>query len=69
MSLISIFHRVYMHYVDSTCPAFLSLTKTFHAGMHIIIIVISNLQTQMCIKTVAKIGLLLKIRQSKSFCN
>lgn len=35
--------------------------------MHIIIIVIPNLQKQMCIKTVAKIGLLLKIRQSKSF--
>lgn len=35
--------------------------------MHIIIIVIPNLQKQMCIKTVAKIVLLLKIRQSKSF--
>lgn len=44
-----------------------SLTKIFRAGMHIIIIVIPNLQKQMCIKTVAKIGLLLKIRQSKSF--
>lgn len=35
--------------------------------MHIVIIVIPNLQKQMCINTVAKIGLLLKIRQSKSF--
>lgn len=41
--------------------------KAFHAGMHIIIIAICNLQKQMCIKTVAKIVLLLKIRQSKSF--
>lgn len=56
-----------MHYVYLTCPVFLSLTTIFHAGMHITIIVIPNLQKQMCIKTVAKIGLLLKIRQSKSF--
>lgn len=67
MSLISIFSKnLHMHYVYLTCSVFLSLTKIFHAGIHIIIIVIPNLQKQMCIKTVAKIGLLLKIRQSKS---
>lgn len=55
-----------MHYVYLTFPVFLSLTNIFNAGTHIIIIVISNLQKQMCIKTVVKI-VLLKIRQSKSF--
>lgn len=56
-----------MHYVYLTCPVLLSSTKIFHAGIHIIRIVIPHLQKQMCIKTVAKTGLLLKIRQSKSF--
>lgn len=35
--------------------------------MCVIIIVIFHLEKQMCIKTVVKTGLLLKIRQSKSF--
>lgn len=56
-----------MHYVYLTCPAFLSLTKIFHAGIHIIIIVIPNLKKQKYIKIAAKKGFLVKIRQSKSF--